>query len=367
MTLSILFDAYWLVDGPPSGRNMLRSLIPAWAETFPEDLLTLAVPELGAATPPLGDLGAVNVIEVPKFSGEVHGSWVALHLGKRASKFDAVITQNFTPLGPHSSRRDWKGPVKATFVHDVLFAEHKEWFSRAERAYLSGIALGVRRTDLILTSSVSEQRRIIRTWRHQAEKVRSIGLAVPRDLQGAKRTKPTTNVVGARPFILSVGRLNIRKNLGRLIHAYASSEKLQATCDLVIVGAADGLDALPSAQKIPETVRFLGSVTDGELAWLYANCELFAFPSLDEGFGLPLIEAQFFGTAIAASNIDVFRELDAADAYFDPRSVGDIRRVLESVAGRGQLERENTQREIPHWNGVASRARRAIMEVRSQK
>lgn len=363
-SLSVLFDAYWLVDGPPSGRNVLASLISAWIEAFPDDRITLAVPRKGAVIGSLVDLARVELIEVHKPRGMVHGLWVALRLGYHALGYDVLITQNFTPLAMSRKNR----VIYATFVHDVLFAEYPEWFTWRERQYLRIATASARRSDVLLTSSLSEGRRISRAWRNQAPKVRSVGLASPLPLQRATSTRPKSSTLPSevRPFILAVGRLNVRKNLARLVEAYSASTRLKSKFDLVIVGTTDGRWSGLSSKAVPATVRLLGAVSDGELVWLYQNCRLFVFPSLDEGFGLPLVEAKSCGSAVAASNIDVFRELGCVDYYFDPRSVSDIGRVLETALneetapGRGQIATS-----LPAWDDVAERTRAAILEVRT--
>jgi glycosyltransferase involved in cell wall biosynthesis len=126
----------------------------------------------------------------------------------------------------------------------------------------------------------------------------------------------------AVPFVLTVGRLNVRKNLGRLIEAFARVAQQDLTRHLVVVGEKDGKyspGAIPA--HVMSRIHFLGHVADDELRWLYENCDLFVFPSLDEGYGLPLLEADMLGAATIASDIPVFRELEVAADYFDPRSV----------------------------------------------
>lgn len=357
-SLSILLDSHWLVDGPPSGRNVLISLVSAWAESFPDDSLILAVPNKRAAADRFPELARFDVLEVPKPRGMVHGLWVALRLGSYTADYDVVITQNFTPLLLRPERR----AVLATFIHDVLFLEHPEWFTWKERLYLRGVTLGARHADVLLTSSIAERRRITRTWRAQASKVRAVGLAVPLSLQRAAPASPSDILSsGGRPFLLAVGRLNVRKNLARLIGAYAASSTLRAQFDLVIVGAADGRRSSLDPRTMPPTVRFLGTVSDGELVWLYRHCRLFVFPSLDEGFGLPLIEAKNHGAEVAASDIEVFRELNCADHYFDPVSMTDMQRVLESALRPGAVklaDRANTP--LPEWAQVVNRIRAAV-------
>ncbi len=108
-----------------------------------------------------------------------------------------------------------------------------------------------------------------------------------------------------RPFVLSTGTLEPRKNLPRLIEAFASlPDELRDTHLLALVGPEgwDMDETLGRAQLRAEHVRLLGYVPDEELAALYQSCHVFCYPSLYEGFGLPLLEAMSAGAACLTSN-----------------------------------------------------------------
>jgi alpha-1,3-rhamnosyl/mannosyltransferase len=128
-----------------------------------------------------------------------------------------------------------------------------------------------------------------------------------------------------RPYVLAVGTLEPRKNLPALIEAFTC---LPDTHDLVLVGAL-GWDTGETQQAIaryPERIKALGHVSDEDLAGLYAGAALFAYPSLYEGFGLPVLEAMAAGAAVLTSNVSSLPEV-AGDAavLVDPRSVTAIR------------------------------------------
>ncbi|WP_284301547.1 glycosyltransferase [Homoserinibacter gongjuensis] len=179
---------------------------------------------------------------------------------------------------------------------------------------------------MVFTSSATEARRIQRCWPETAGRVKAVGLHTPRDLLEAGERRPVG--VDDTPFLLVVGRLNVRKNLARLVEAFLASPQ-SASTRLLVVGQPDGLGELVPADDA--RVAVLSHIDDAELAWLYRHARAFVFPSLDEGFGLPLVEARTMGAHIIASDIPVFRELGLADGYFDPRSVSDIRRALDEL------------------------------------
>ncbi|MBL0443732.1 glycosyltransferase family 4 protein [Aeromonas veronii] len=129
-----------------------------------------------------------------------------------------------------------------------------------------------------------------------------------------------------RPYLLCVGNIKPHKNVINFVDFFSSKSKLSCEYDLVIVGQSEGFKTGENLNKnFPPSIVFTGFVSDEALAKLYANAKAFIYPSLYEGFGLPLFEAMLFGLPIMASNIDIFNEL-AGDAvfYFDPYSFEDF-------------------------------------------
>jgi glycosyltransferase involved in cell wall biosynthesis len=125
-------------------------------------------------------------------------------------------------------------------------------------------------------------------------------------------------------FWLAVGTLEPRKNVRRLLGAYAAFiSRNQEGLPLVLAGGKgwleDDLEEFINTLGIRERVKILGYVTDDKLTWLYQNCFAFIYPSLFEGFGLPVLEALSLGAAVVTSNTTSLPEV-AGDAacYVDP-------------------------------------------------
>jgi alpha-1,3-rhamnosyl/mannosyltransferase len=133
-------------------------------------------------------------------------------------------------------------------------------------------------------------------------------------------------------FILATGTLEPRKNLPRLIQAHAA---LGADAPPLLLAGPSGWqleDALAGAAERPDAVRQLGYVADSDLAALYRLCTVFAYPSLYEGFGLPLLEAMACGAACLTSDVSSLPEVGGdAVVYADPLSVDSIRSALERL------------------------------------
>ena len=144
------------------------------------------------------------------------------------------------------------------------------------------------------------------------------------------------------PFIMYVGRAEPYKNNRGLIQAHQQLLQDNPNLRLVIVGRKDVLreaDMQWVKDNSYKNIDFLGFVKDEQLAWLYANCRAYVFPSFMEGFGLPSLEAMNYGAPIACSNASCLPEINGeAAVYFDPADTQDMVRVV------GQLIHDETKR-----------------------
>jgi len=353
--MRILFDGYWWYSGPLANRSVQRDLIRTWSATFPEDELVVAtrrpVDREAELDPPPGAPQRVrlwpqavsNLIELPVLA--------------RRLKADVTLAHNFTPPGGRT----------ATFIHDVMFAEHPEWFSLAERVYFALMLPSSRMASAVFTSTRTEAERITR-FAPSAKAVQEIGLAVPQALLDAVPTPPR-DFGGYREFGLSVGRLNVRKNLSTVLRGVTASRSITPDTPLLVVGSAEHSgrgDSLPDEfRELVDSgaVVFLGRITDAELAWLYRNTALVVYLSLDEGFGLPPIESVRFGAPLLVSDIPVLRETVSGYAEFiaasaDPGTVGAaIDRTWNRTPHADARERINSRYD---WVEVVTRLRASI-------
>lgn len=157
-----------------------------------------------------------------------------------------------------------------------------------------------------------------------------------------------------KPYILFVGVREPRKNLERLIKAWLP---LQEKVDLIVVG-----DKGWSEQTVTNSthLRFLGKVSDQALCVLYSEAELFAYPSLYEGFGLPILEAFQYGTPVLTSDLSAMIEVAGnAAELVDPFSITDIRRGINKILNENsesqkkRLQRMIIRKQMFDWKKVA--------------
>lgn len=222
--------------------------------------------------------------------------------------------------------------------------------ARAARIELATLGLAVRRATRLVCISQSTERDLLKHFPRAAGKTSVIPLAAdPRFGAPASPDEigAVTRRYGVEPggYVLAAGTLEPRKNLLRLIAAHAAlPEELRAAHPLVIVGPRgweeEGI--LAAAGERRADVRLAGFVPDSDLARLYAGCSLFCFPSLYEGFGLPVLEAMTAGAPVMASEVSSLPEVGGdAIAYVHPRDeraiTAGLERLLRSPDERAAL------------------------------
>jgi len=152
-----------------------------------------------------------------------------------------------------------------------------------------------------------------------------------------------------REYMLAVGHLEPRKNYPRLLKAVAQLKAQGRDFFLVIVGQDSGqgeaLRRLIDTLGLQARVRVLSTITDQDLALVYQACRLVVFPSLYEGFGIPILEAMAAHRPIVLSNLPVFNEITQGKAlYFLPTDIDAIAHALE----RGMVDEVGREAMVAH-------------------
>lgn len=233
-------------------------------------------------------------------------------------------------------------------VHDLSFIRHPETFTPALQQYLqTAVPRSIARADFILADSIATQRDLVELLHVPVERVTVLYSGLASGFQETPEDDERGRLqarygIGARPYILTVGTLQPRKNYTRLMQA---CDPLIASGDLelVIVGKPAWLaePILEAAAQRPHT-RLLGFVADADLPVLYRQATVFAFPSLYEGFGLPIVEAMACGTPVVGSAVSSIPEVVGdAGLLVDPLDVDGwqtaLQRVVEDSALRAEL------------------------------
>lgn len=164
-----------------------------------------------------------------------------------------------------------------------------------------------------------------------------------------------------KPYFLSVGTREPRKNLQRLIEAFS---KLPTRSDLEVTLVIVGPIGWGESLKIPSNVRFLGFVPDEDLAGLYSGAKAFVYPTLYEGFGLPVLEALNCGCPVITSNLSSLPEVGGEAAiYVNPLSVAEITQAMAAVRKLNLSGKSLTQAKKFSWEKTAKATLKVYQEV----
>lgn len=241
----------------------------------------------------------------------------------------------------------------------------------------------LKQANLLLSNSEHTRQEAIDNLNIDEDRIVNISAAIadifrPRLLNGSEVQILITSYRIRRPFIMYSGAFESRKNLDRLLEAFALlSDNILKNYDLVFVGKHSEHDRqhlLHVAQKIgiKDQLILTGYISDENLVMLYNQCSLFVFPSLYEGFGLPALEAMACGAPTIASNTTSIPEVIGwADALFDPTSTQSIAdkivRVLSNEDFRKKLREHGLkQAKKFSWDDCARKAINAFERLHDQ-
>ncbi|MDZ7771564.1 MAG: glycosyltransferase family 1 protein [Balneolaceae bacterium] len=244
------------------------------------------------------------------------------------------------------------GPVfharQVVTLHDLADQLHPEWFSRRYSAWRSMILPPLlRRVRGIITISDYSRRTILERYPFTEGKIEVIYNGVDsrhfrrRDEEEVGRMRRKLGL--SKRYLVTVGSLDPRKNLNRLLDAWHRlPARIREEYELVIAGASSDKFSFSLDRDPGERVRFTGYVDYDDLPALYSGASLFVYPSLFEGFGLPVLEAMACGTPVLTSDTTALGELAGDKAVtVDPQHAGqlgdEMLRLLEAPGRRREL------------------------------
>lgn len=176
--------------------------------------------------------------------------------------------------------------------------------------------------------------------------------------------------IKANRYILSVGNLQPRKNLVRLIRAFIKLKKTEPEIQLVLVGKKAWMydEILKAAIEGSEDIIFTDYVDQEELVRLYNGAELFVYPSFFEGFGIPPLEAMACGVPVVVANATSLPEVVGdAGSYFDPFDIDSILESIKKMLYDRELRERSIERGYERVKAFAwERSSRIIMDTYQQ-
>lgn len=239
-------------------------------------------------------------------------------------------------------------------IMDLAYLYFPELFKKRDIYKLKNwTGYSAKNAKKVITISKSTKFDIIKEYKIDEHKIAVIypGIKPVQDLKISSNEmnnilKTKYDIIG--PFILFVGTIQPRKNIGRLIEAFSRvilNRKIPAGLQLIIIGKKgwlyDEILKKPKELSIEEKVKFLDFVPDEDLAVFYKKAICYVLPSLYEGFGLPVLEAMKYGCPVITSKISSLPEAGGEAAiYVDPENIGDIAEKITTVITDAHLRNE---------------------------
>jgi glycosyltransferase involved in cell wall biosynthesis len=310
--VTIALDATPLTVSTGGVARYTWELARALAETFPGDQYWLVsdqpveVPEPRPANLRLGR-GPSNALE---------RRWWMWGLNRELERLGADVFHGADFAVPYRAAR-----AAVMTLHDLSPWMNPAWQSDARVRRRTPRLLRLGLAHMVITPSEAVRRQAIGRFGLAPERVSAVPLAAP---EWMRRCEPAA---GGRPYFLFVGTLEPRKGIGPLLEAWRT---VRARCDvdLWIAGRVRGDFEAPRAEP---GVRLLGAVPDAELPRLYSGALALVYPSLYEGFGLPVLEALRCGTLVITSHDAAITEVTGGRAIHVRPEAGPLAEAMEAV------------------------------------
>ncbi len=272
-----------------------------------------------------------------------------------------------------------KTPKLTATIHDMTAWSLPECHTPANIAADTAYAERVfKRADGLIAVSENTKRDAIRVLNLAPDKIRVIHLGVPpayRSVPPDAITRVTRQLGLHKPYFLSVGTIEPRKNLDTLLTAWQTlPPSFRETYDLIVAGPpgwrSDATTKrLLQANTDNQGIRYIGYVPEPDLPALIAGATAFVYPSLYEGFGIPVAQAMAAGSPVITSNLSSLPEITGeAAVLIDPRSSAEltaaIRRVGDSSDLRARLKTQGIERAKQFtWEKAAAESLRYFSEL----
>lgn len=314
----------------------------------------------------LGVTPEMTWVSVENFGPQNRFRWNAITMPlflRRRKDIDVLHTQYILPF--------WlpKKLAVVAHIHDISFARYPELIGSKDRLFLWLLIPRTLRRAQIITPSEFTKQEIIEVYGVPVGRITVIRNALADDFrQQAVDDESAIATVRERyklpkTYWLYVGTLQPRKNIPFLLEALAVVHKQNSDVKLVLVGRREGhhfdarIDEAIARLGLQTSVIFPGYIAAEDLPLIYAGAELFVFPSLYEGFGLPLLEALSQGVRVAASGTAVHREVGGEQVtYFPLADVAKTAEILYSASAVLKRGKEETMAYVKQFSWSLSAA-----------
>lgn len=248
----------------------------------------------------------------------------------------------------------YRGKMVVT-IHDLTHLIFPEFLPNKLAYYYAKFMMwiAIKKASKIITDSENTKNDILKFYKVNPNKIEVIYLGVGEEF--VKKEKKNIeylydkfDIPKDKKNLMYVGNLKPHKNLERLLEAYSKINNKEETCLLLVGKAFEKYNILENKEKelnIEKQVIHTGIVTQEELVDLYNLTDLFIFPSLYEGFGLPVLEALACGTNVVSSNTSSLSEVGGTIVeYFNPNDIDSMSEVINKA-----FDKEYNKDEVKKW------------------
>ncbi len=235
------------------------------------------------------------------------------------------------PIGLHK-----KNIKSVVTIHDLIFLRYPEFYTRLDQSiYKKKFQHAVKEADVIIAVSDQTRKDIIKFLKVDKSKITVIYQGCQKEYKQLYEPEAIQQLLQKyqlpQDYILNVGTVESRKNVLSAVKAIKNIDT-----HLVIVGSLTSygkkVQEYIQKEKMEKKVTFLKGLSTQELALLYQGAQVFVYPSLFEGFGIPIIEALFSKTPVITTNYGCFPEAGGPDSiYVDPKNISEISETINRL------------------------------------
>ncbi len=296
----------------------------------------------------------------------------------RARKLSLDIVIEPAHFGPFNLPRSI---TRVTAIHDltpIIFPTwHKRLSAFLQKTFLPRI---IKRSDIILTNSTYTKQDIVRHIGTATEKIHAFHLGIDDDFRPVKDVLTLAKYGIVRSYFLFLGTIEPRKNIDRLLAAYDHFRDNHPSCkdQLILAGKVGWIKEtvleLREKSKYFEDVIYLGYVKREDMPALYSGARVFVYPSLYEGFGLPILEALACGTPVVTSNNSSLPEVGGPYAFY--ADAEDAQEIADKIYLATHIDTERREAQAQYarkftWSsmteGIYALLRRTTHETKNNR
>ena len=279
-------------------------------------------------------------------------SFFKFWLYAQKSKTPDVLHNPWFAKWPEWSKDDKKWRRCLT-VHDLIAWKHPEWFPSEVAGYRQRWSNWIKQSNFLICDSAATKNDLLELFPEVSENQTAVVYLGPtlkgssHDMENpANHSAKLPSALVGREYLLSVCTIEPRKNLGRLLLAFKEFKEItKSDCLLALVGGTGWLqdidELLRSLGKFSADVVSTGYVPSEMLPSLYKNAVAFVYPSLYEGFGLPVLDAMSMGVPVMTSNVSSLPEITGESALLvNPFQTNEIADALCTIYSKSELRKD---------------------------